>query len=96
MCFGGGNGILKGQAVERGDNPGSGAQRTGIKQMTGGAKGWAGCLTKGLCGSFHTTAFLLPDFFVWIYQSHFCVKFSLKKEISHSLCIFFVFYCFLC
>lgn len=47
MCFGGENGILQGQDMERGGNPRSGTQRTEIRQVTGRV----GCLTKGLCGS---------------------------------------------
>lgn len=65
--------------------------RTGIRSMTGRVKGWAGHLTKVLCGSFQRF-----HFFVWISQPHFCFKFSLKEEISCTMYLFctllFIFY----
>lgn len=83
MCFGGWSSILKDQAVGRGVNPMSGAQRAGVRGMMGkkSQSSWAGCLGKGLNRSLQTTALSFSDFFVWIYPSQFWFKFSLKKEI---------------
>lgn len=97
MCFGGRSSILKDQAVGRGVNPASGAQRARVRGMMGkkSQSSWADCLGKGLNHSLQTTALSLQHVFVWIYSSQFCFKLSLKKEISLTSSLFILIFTFM-